>query len=327
MSLAIFDASYYVSRGATAKAVLTSPSGFPTGGIYFSLNMMSSDLTKFNPEYACAVFDHGGGVTPERELIYAEYKAGRKSVTTEEKAASKIKYQQRAAVKNVLNMCGISAINCHAGWESDDTMASLAVKAADAGQRVLILTGDKDISQLVSSKIRVLDTKSDDKRVIKDYWQDAMTSALVEERYGVPPKLISQWLALCGDGVDGIPGVPGINKVLAAKLLQNYGSLKAVSQAFTAGDLELNAEKSRLLGQPKFLKRNLALTRLNLDLFAEFDLNTYRIDTKNSSAAEAAKYLQTEFGFKDLPPSLKKYVSGSSSVSTARRRATMFDCQ
>lgn len=324
--LCIIDGSYYVARGNATKTHLSS-NGFPTSGIFFPLNMIGSDLTKLNPDYCCVVFDRSTkDEVPERNKIYPEYKENRKPQTEEDRVVSSIKTKQRRVVKDVLNMCGITSVFAHKGWEADDTIASLAIRASDANQRVLIMTGDKDIAQLVGSKIRVLDTKFEEGRpAIKDYWLDAMTVDRVQEKFGVPPNKIAELLALHGDRVDGVPGVYGITRETASVLITEYGSIKEVSAAYTRGELELG-EKSKLLSDTDFLKRNLKLVRLNVNLIqkGDFVLDDYKID-KNNSQKEASKYLQSEFGFKDIPASLLKYLQRSSVVSSVKRRASMFD--
>lgn len=329
--LTIHDGSYYVARAGARLGHLTSSSGFPTGAVWGAVNMFGGDWSKAQPDFAVVVFDRSTkGEVPEREKIYADYKAGRVAKTEEDVQKNTIKHQQRRIVKVVLNMCGIRSVFSHKGWEADDTMGALAVRAADAGHRVLIFTGDKDITQLVSSKIRVLDTKTgDDKAFIKDYWADAMNIDRVTARYEVPPSKIAELLALNGDAVDGVPGIKGITIETAAELLNAYGSIKGVCAEFNKSNpkgIITKYLKCTLLGDAAFLKRNLQLVRLNTNLISaeDFNIEDYKIDPDNQ-IDEARKYLQTEFGFKDIPAGLLKYLAGASGASALKKRASMFD--
>jgi len=326
----IVDGSYYVARAQARMANLSNSDGFPTGGIYGGLNMIGSDLSKCAPDYACVVFDNAKDVsTPARCEIYPDYKSNRVPKTKEDKKASEIKHRSRKVVLDVLNFCGIRSVFAHKGWEADDTIASLASCASRKGQKVLITTGDKDLSALVSNNVKVLDTKTTDGNSVKDYWREALNPKGVEDKYGVPPGRILDLLALHGDAVDGIPGVPGFTRDTAAALIKEYGSLQKVHRAFVAGnDLGINRKKAEgTLDNVKFLKRNLKLVQLNCDLIEEddFNLDSYAINTQLKTRANAVALLQEEFQFKNIPQSLLKYLDSDKKMTAFKQRASMFD--
>ena len=170
--------------------------------------MLRKLLDEYQPTHIAVVFDAPGKTF--RDELYEQYKANR-AATPEDLL------QQIPAVHEWVEAMGLPLLSI-SGVEADDVIGTLAVKAASQGMDVLIVTGDKDMAQLVNPQIRLLDT-------MKNVTLDAEG---VEQKYGVPPTLIIDYLALMGDSVDNIPGIPGVGPKTAAKWLKEHGSLNAV---------------------------------------------------------------------------------------------------
>jgi DNA polymerase I len=207
-TLLLIDASNWLFRAYHALPPLTNARGEPTGAVYGFGNMLKR-LAKEHPgERIAVVFDHSG--RSFRNDLYPAYKANR-SETPEDLSA------QFPAVLELVRGLGLPLI-LHPEVEADDVIGTLARQGADAGMEVLIVTGDKDMAQLVTPQVHLLDTMKNRR----------MDPAGVVEKFGVGPQQIIDYLALMGDAVDNIPGVPGVGEKTAAKLLNEYGSLDAV---------------------------------------------------------------------------------------------------
>ncbi|MDX1606111.1 MAG: DNA polymerase I, partial [Candidatus Competibacterales bacterium] len=207
-SLLLVDGSSYLFRAYHALPPLTGPHGEPTGALYGVLNMLRKLLSENPPQHLAVVFDARGPTF--RDELFADYKAQRPAMP--EDLASQIE-----PLHACVEALGLPLL-CVSGVEADDVIGTLARQAAAEGMEVTIVTGDKDMAQLVDGRITLLDT-------MKNLRLDA---AAVEERFGVPPERIIDYLALMGDSSDNIPGVPGVGAKTAARWLQQYGSLDAI---------------------------------------------------------------------------------------------------
>ena len=206
--LLLVDGYSYLFRAYHALPPFTTKDGRPTGALYGMINMLRKLLDEYQPSHIAVVFDAPGKTF--RDELYDQYKANR-DATPEDLL------EQIPAVHEWVKAMGLPLLSI-SGVEADDVIGTLAVKAAEEGMEVLIVTGDKDMAQLVNPQVRLLDT-------MKNVTLDAEG---VEQKYGVPPTLIIDYLALMGDNVDNIPGIPGVGPKTAAKWLKEHGSLNAV---------------------------------------------------------------------------------------------------
>ena len=206
--LLLVDGSSYLYRAYHALPDLRSPSGQPTGAIYGVLTMLQKLIKEEQPDYLAVIFDR-----PEktfRHEIFPEYKANRQ--TTPEDLISQIKPLHRA-IKDL----GLPLID-QAGVEADDIIGTLAIAAEKKKISVLIATGDKDMAQLVSNKILMIDSMKE-ARLGPDE---------VKEKFGIGPELIIDYLTLAGDASDNIPGVEKVGPKTAIKWLSEYGNLQGI---------------------------------------------------------------------------------------------------
>ena len=206
--LLLVDGSSYLYRAYHALPDLRSPSGQPTGAIYGVLTMLQKLIKEEQPDYLAVIFDR-----PEKTFrhdIFPEYKANRQ--TTPEDLISQIKPLHRA-IKDL----GLPLI-AQAGVEADDIIGTLAIAAEKKKISVLIATGDKDMAQLVSNKILMIDSMKE-ARLGPDE---------VKEKFGIGPELIIDYLTLAGDASDNIPGVEKVGPKTAIKWLSEYGNLQGI---------------------------------------------------------------------------------------------------
>ncbi|MFO7641626.1 MAG: DNA polymerase I, partial [Candidatus Competibacteraceae bacterium] len=176
--------------------------------LYGVLNMLRRLLADYRPDYLAVVFDAPGKTF--RHEMFPDYKAHRPPLDPQ-------LLQQIEPLHTCVRALGLPLLQI-SGVEADDVIGTLTQQATARGLPVLIVSGDKDLAQLVDERVRMLDTM---KNVVTDV-------AGVEQKFGVPPARIVDWLALVGDSSDNIPGVPGVGPVTAAKWLREYGSLDAL---------------------------------------------------------------------------------------------------
>ncbi len=207
--LVLIDGPNYVFRAFHAvKHNLTNSKGEPTNAVFGYVQMLRSILKDLSPTHVAVAFDPKGGTF--RNQMYADYKAHRPPMP-EDLAA------QWPAVFDLTDAFKLNRI-CIENYEADDVIATLARQAESKGWDVTIVSTDKDLMQLISDKVWMLDTMRK-----KDYGADE-----VKEKWGVGPERIHDLLALAGDSADNIPGVPGIGPKTAVLLLEAYGDLEGV---------------------------------------------------------------------------------------------------
>lgn len=206
--LVLVDGSSYLFRAYHALPPLTAPDGHPTGALYGVANMLRKLRADYAPERMGVVFDAKGPTF--RDEIYPEYKATRPPMP-EELAA------QIEPLHELVQLMGFPLL-CVEGVEADDVIATLADRAAAAGQDVVISTGDKDLAQLVDGHVTLVNTMSG----------TVLDPAGVREKFGVEPEQIVDYLALMGDSVDNIPGVEKVGPKTAAKWIAKYGDLDTI---------------------------------------------------------------------------------------------------
>ncbi|MFW7524772.1 DNA polymerase I [Vibrio ostreicida] len=206
--LILIDGSSYLYRAFHAYPETMSNGDIQTNAVYGVVNMLRSMMRQFSSDRIAVVFDAKGKTF--RDDMFPEYKANRPSMPDELRC-------QIEPLHNVIRAMGLPLI-CISGVEADDVIGTLANQASQAGMPVLISTGDKDMAQLVDDHVTLINTMTN---VVMD-------REGVIDKFGVPPELIIDYLALMGDKVDNIPGVPGVGEKTATALLQGIGSLETI---------------------------------------------------------------------------------------------------
>jgi len=207
-TLLLVDGSSYLYRAFHALPDLRNARGEPTGAIYGVLNMLRRLAADYKPDYLACVFDAKGKTF--RDEWYAEYKAQRPPMPAD--LVSQIEPLHQAVVALGWPLLMID------GVEADDVIGTLARQATEAGMRCIVSTGDKDLTQLVNPNVTLINTMTNER----------LDEAGVEAKFGVPPRLMLDYLTLVGDSVDNVPGVEKVGPKTALKWLSLYGSLDGV---------------------------------------------------------------------------------------------------
>lgn len=204
--LILIDGSSYIFRAFFAiRQTLSNSKGLPTNALYGFVNMLQKVIRDEQPDYLAVVFD--SKTKTFRHAMYPEYKAHR----TEPPEDLKKQFPYFEPLAQAFNIVTLRKD----GFEADDIIGTLAKNGERNGLDVIIVSGDKDMMQLISPRIRMLDTMKDKLFAEKD----------VVEKFGVPPEKVIDAMALIGDSSDNIPGVSGVGPKTAAELIQKFGSL------------------------------------------------------------------------------------------------------
>jgi len=208
MNLYLIDGNSYVYRAFYAIRNLSNSRGFPTNAVYGFTNMLLKIIREKKPDAIIVSFD--SPVPTERHRIYEEYKAQRPEAPGD-------LVRQLPYIRRMIDAFNISIFEIP-GYEADDILCTIARKGSSRGLSVFIVTGDKDMLQIVNEKIKVYDP-------MKDLVFD---EAYVRGKFGVEPARIPEFMALTGDAVDNIPGIKGIGEKTAKELLSQFDSLEAM---------------------------------------------------------------------------------------------------
>ncbi|HCA78080.1 MAG TPA: DNA polymerase I, partial [Alteromonas sp.] len=206
----LVDGSSYLFRAFHGLPPLTNTKGQDTGAIYGVINMLKSLIKQYSPTHIGVVFDAKGKTF--RDDIYPEYKANRPPMPDELRS-------QIAPLHEIIKAMGLPLI-IEDGVEADDVIGTLARQASEQGIDTLISTGDKDMAQLVNEHVTLINTMNN----------QLMDVQGVQDKFGIPPELVIDFLALKGDKVDNIPGVPGVGDKSAQGLLNGIGGIEAIYQ-------------------------------------------------------------------------------------------------
>jgi len=213
-TLLLVDGSSYLYRAFHAMPDLRNHLNEPTGAIQGVLNMLRRLHKDYPADYSACVFDAKGKTF--RDDIYPEYKANRASMPDDLRS-------QIAPLHEAIKAMGWPLI-VEDGVEADDVIGALARQAEREGVRVIISTGDKDIAQLVNEHVTLVNTMPNAFRK----GDEKLDIAGVEEKFGIPPSLIVDYLMLIGDTSDNVPGVEKVGPKTAVKWLKQYGSLENI---------------------------------------------------------------------------------------------------
>src|SRR5664280_1700096 len=279
--LALVDGSNYIYRAFYGVPLLTNSKGFPTNAIYGFTNMLLKLLRDLAPDYIVVTFDLKGPTTRHEE--FTDYKATRKPMPDD-------LIPQIPFIKDVVRGLSISILEKQ-GVEADDLIGTLAVQASKRGWRTAVISGDKDLMQLVNENVTMIDT-------MKDKTYDV---AAVKERFGVGPDKVVEILGLMGDTSDNIPGVPGIGPKTAQRLIEEYGTLENVLQnAENLRNIKLR-ETMRSYADQARLSHQLASIRKDIEI--DFDLQDA---ARKESDKEILSRLFSEFEFSSLLQEIKR---------------------
>ena len=223
--LILVDGSSYLFRAYHALPALTNSKGLNTGAAKGVIGMIRKLVADYAGDQVVVIFDAKGPTF--RNDIYPEYKANRPPMPDELR-------EQIEPIHGTIRAMGLPLI-CIGGVEADDVIGTLSVQAAGSGREVVISTGDKDMAQLVNDHVTLINTMNN----------TTMDHDGVVEKFGVPPALIIDLLALMGDKVDNIPGVAGVGEKTATALLQHLGGIDAIYEQLDAvADLPIRGAKS-----------------------------------------------------------------------------------
>ena len=272
--LYLIDGSSYIFRAYYAIRRLSTSKGFPTNAVYGFASMIFKFLKDYKPAYLGIVFDAKGDTF--RNEMYPLYKANRG-------APPEDLVPQFDKIFEVVDAFNIPQFRME-GFEADDIMGTIARDYERRGIDVVLVTGDKDFTQLVSDKVTLLDTMKNKETLTKD----------VIEKYGVPPDRVTDVFALMGDQVDNIPGVKGIGEKTAIGLIKSFGSLDNLLQ--NLDDLE---EKQRTLITEKKGDALLSkeLVTIKTDIALDMELDKFRYEGFDKSKLRS---LFDELEFKNL---------------------------
>lgn len=260
----LVDGSSYIFRAYFAIRHLSNSKGQATNAVYGFTNMLLTLLRDDQPDMLAVVFDSKAPTF--RKELYPDYKANRAAMP--EDLAPQIPW-----IKDVVRAFKLPALEM-SGYEADDIIASLARRYAEEGLDVTVVTGDKDLMQIVSERIRLLDTMKG-----KVSRRDE-----VIERFGVPPEQVLEVLGLAGDSSDNIPGVPGIGEKTASQLIQEFGSIDNLLKNIDQVKGQKRRENLRTYADQARLSRRLA--ELVYDLKIAVTLEDLALEEPDREALE-----------------------------------------
>ncbi|MDN0084145.1 DNA polymerase I [Crenobacter sp. SG2305] len=288
-TLLLIDGSSYLYRAFHAMPDLRSPEGLPTGAIYGVVNMLRRLEKDVQFDYSACIFDAKGRTF--RDDLYPEYKANRPSMPDDLRL-------QIAPVHQLVEALGWPLLAVE-GVEADDVIGTLATVAEQQGFRVIVSTGDKDIAQLVTPNVTLVNTMTN----------ETLDEAGVVEKFGVPPTQIIDYLTLIGDKVDNVPGVEKCGPKTAVKWLEAYGSLDGV--------IEHAAEVKGVVGDklrealPRLpLSRELVTIKCDVDLKKELPQGLDGLEHRARDAATLADAFRTH-GFRTWLKEAEQWLADS----------------
>ncbi len=264
-SLYLIDGSSYLFRAYHALPPLSNSKGVPTGAVYGVTNMLLKIIREKGPDALVVVFDSPGPT--ERHERFADYKANREEMPDDLSRQLPYIYRVVEAMRIPLLM--------QPGQEADDLIGSVARQASAEGLRVTIVTGDKDMLQLVGPRVQVYDSMKE-----KVYGEPE-----VMERFGVPPDHVVEVMGLMGDAIDNIPGVRGIGEKTATSLIKQFGTIEEVLARLP----EVKSGKVReiLKSQAGQARLSRSLAQIRTDLPVEANLERLVLQEPDHAALQA----------------------------------------
>ena len=302
----LVDGSSYLFRAFHGLPPLTNSKGQDTGAIYGVVNMLKSLIKQYNPTHMAVIFDAKGKTF--RDDIYKEYKANRPPMPEELRS-------QIEPLHAIIRAMGLPVI-VESGVEADDVIGTLANHATAKGIDTLISTGDKDMAQLVNEHVTLINTMTN----------QLMDVDGVNTKFGIPPELVIDFLALKGDKVDNIPGVPGVGDKSAQALLNGIGGIESIYQNLDKiADLSFRGSKTMAAKMQEYEEQarlSYTLATISIDLDLEYDVETL---TPQQADNEQLRDLFAEYEFKRWHSEVSALISGDKvgeSVSDASGSAS-----
>ena len=271
-TLLLVDGSSYLYRAFHALPDLRNAAGEPTGAIYGVLNMLRKLLADHEADYAACVFDARGKTF--RDDLYDKYKANRPPMPDD--LGSQVE-----PLLDAIRAWGWPLLQVD-GVEADDVIGTLAREADKRGIRCVISTGDKDLAQLVSGRVTLVNTMSNER----------LDPEGVKAKFGVPPERILDYMTLVGDSVDNVPGVEKVGPKTAAKWITQYGSLEEVTRH--AGEIG-GAVGENLRKALDWLPKGRQLLAVKCDVKLPVDLEDLKLAPRDE---QKLADLLSRFGFK-----------------------------
>ncbi len=270
--LYLIDGAAYIFRAYYGfGADLTSAKGFPTKAIFGFKNMIRGLLERNKPQYLAMVFDPKGDSF--RKKIYFPYKANRSEAPEDLK-------KQIEPIFQFVDLLQMTTI-CKEGWEADDVIAELSRKFANEVDEVVIVSGDKDLTQLVNDTVSIYDSMKNIK----------LRREEVKNKFAIYPEQVAEYLSLTGDSSDNIPGAKGIGPKTAADLLNQYKNLENIFQNLEKikPSTRLKLEESK-----KNIELSLKLTQLNHPIVLDYKLEDFQL---KPSKTEELRNFYYEYSF------------------------------
>ena len=298
--LVLVDGSSYLYRAFHAFPPLTNSAGEPTGAMYGVLNMLKSLISQVQPSHIAVVFDAKSKTF--RDEMFEQYKSHRPPMPDDLR-------KQIQPLHDIIRALGIPLLVIE-GVEADDVIGTLAVAASKANQKVLISTGDKDMAQLVDDNIMLINTMNN---TLLD--RDA-----VIEKYGIPPELIIDYLALMGDSADNIPGVAGVGEKTALGLLQGIGSMAEIyANLDKVAELPIRGAKKlgdKLLAEKEMADLSYRLATIKTDV--ALDITPEQLTLGASNNEQLTEY----FGRYEFKRWLNEVMNGADSITNNNEQPT-----
>jgi DNA polymerase-1 len=291
-ALYVIDLSGYVFRAYHAIAPLSSPRGEPTHAVMGTVNMLQKVIGDRKPSHLAVVMDSKTGTF--RSAIDERYKANRPPPPPD----LSMQMDRCEQIVRAQRLC----LYQRDGVEADDLIACLVAKATAAGMRVIIVSADKDLMQLVEDE--------SERVVLWDSMRDKVYGpSEVREKFGVPPSQVRDLLALMGDTSDNVPGVPGVGPKTAADLIREFGSLEGIYASLDA--IKKPKLRESLATHESDARVSQTLVTLKCDLEIDFDPQKLRVGDPDR---EELRRLYAELGFTRLldqvkppPPKERRY--------------------
>ncbi len=279
--IVLIDGHSILNRAFYGLPDLTNAEGLHTNAVYGFLNIMFKILEEEKPEYLAVAFDRSEPTF--RHERYAAYKGTRKPMPTELR-------EQVPLMKEMLTAMGICILE-HAGWEADDILGSLARLSEKQGMQVSLISGDRDLLQIATDKVKIRIPKTKGgKTEIEDYYAKD-----VEAAYGVTPTQFIELKALMGDTADNIPGVPKVGEKTAQELMKQFGSLDGIYEHVEEVSKKSIRESLQANKDLADLSRELATIKTDCDL--DFSYENAKAEGYFTKEAYA---LMKRLGFKNF---------------------------
>ena len=298
--LVLVDGSSYLYRAFHAFPPLTNSAGEPTGAMYGVLNMLKSLISQVQPSHIAVVFDAKGKTF--RDEMFEQYKSHRPPMPDDLR-------KQIQPLHDIIRALGIPLLVIE-GVEADDVIGTLAVAASKTNQKVLISTGDKDMAQLVDDNIMLINTMNN----------TLLDREAVIEKYGIPPELIIDYLALMGDSADNIPGVAGVGEKTALGLLQGIGSMAEIyANLDKVAELPIRGAKKlgdKLLAEKEMADLSYRLATIKTDV--ALDISPEQLTLGASNNDQLTEY----FGRYEFKRWLNEVMNGADSITNNNEQPT-----